>query len=363
MHACIGDFYEMSELLMKRGAEVKPEKGCPPIVQCVSKGSVRLLQLLLDHGADVNQANPKTSETPLLAACSNNRLDMVEFLLDHGADVNAAGDHHVTPLLLACISTNASLVECLMRHGANPLLTMDGGVTALHVLCEAGHMASIQILMKYPSFAQLVNTKSDDGLLPIVEAVQANHRDVVELLLPQTTELATLSVDEAMERFKPKAEKKEEAKPAHTVSAMDDEVIHHKKQEGVKLFNAGKYEEAIAMFNSALELNPEDEVLYSNRSSCYLRLKDYQHAMEDAETCIRLKPKWERGYYRKGMVFFEQKEYIDAATSFYQGCELAPADAKLSGKVGGVCATSCVVPGVRELGKALLRRQEGRDEE
>ena len=79
---------------------------------------------------------------------------------------------------------------------------------------------------------------------------------------------------------------------------------------------------------------PEDEVLYSNRSSCYLRLKDYQHAMEDAETCIRLKPKWERGYYRKGMVFFEQKEYIDAATSFYQGCELAPADAKLSGKVG-----------------------------
>ena len=285
MHACIGDFYEMSELLMKRGAEVKPEKGCPPIVQCVSKGSVRLLQLLLDHGADVN----------------------------------AAGDHHVTPLLLACISTNASLVECLMRHGANPLLTMDGGVTALHVLCEAGHMASIQVLMKYPSFAQLVNTKSDDGLLPIVEAVQANHRDVVELLLPQTTELATLSVDEAMERFKPKAEKKEEAKPAHTVSAMDDEVIHHKKQEGVKLFNAGKYEEAIAMFNSALELNPEDEVLYSNRSSCYLRLKDYQHAMEDAETCIRLKPKWERGYYRKGMVFFEQKEYIDAATSFYQG--------------------------------------------
>ena len=248
--------------------------------------------------------------------------------------MNAAGDHHVTPLLLACISTNASLVECLMRHGANPLLTMDGGVTALHVLCEAGHMASIQVLMKYPSFAQLVNTKSDDGLLPIVEAVQANHRDVVELLLPQTTELATLSVDEAMERFKPKAEKKEEAKPAHTVSAMDDEVIHHKKQEGVKLFNAGKYEEAITMFNSALELNPEDEVLYSNRSSCYLRLKDYQHAMEDAETCIRLKPKWERGYYRKGMVFFEQKEYIDAATSFYQGCELAPADAKLSGKVG-----------------------------
>lgn len=45
---------------------------------------------MLEHGADVNQANPKTNETPLLAACSNNRMDMVEFLLAHGADVNAA---------------------------------------------------------------------------------------------------------------------------------------------------------------------------------------------------------------------------------------------------------------------------------
>ena len=326
----------MSELLIKRGAEVKPAKGCPPIVQCVSKGSLRLLQLLLEHGADVNQANPKTNETPLLAACSNNRMDMVEFLLAHGADVNAAGDHHVTPLLLACISTNASLVECLLKHGADPLLTMDGGVTALHVLCEAGHTASIQCLLQHPAIGPLANKKSDDGLLPIVEAVQAGHRDIVAQLLPLTTELAGATVDEVMERFKPKPVEKKETPAAPALNAMDDEVIHHKKQEGVKLFHAGKYEEAIAMFNSALELNPNDEVLYSNRSSCYLHLKDYKRAMEDAETCIRLKPKWERGYYRKGMVFFEQQEYIDAATSFYQGCEIAPADKKLSGKVGKV---------------------------
>lgn len=74
--------------------------------------------------------------------------------------------------------------------------------------------------------------------------------------------------------------------------------------------------------------------LHSNLSSCYLKMGDLDKAMEEAEECIRLQPKWCRGYYRKGMVFFERKEYVDAATTFYQGCEIEPSDKKLSQMVG-----------------------------
>ena len=73
--------------------------------------------------------------------------------------------------------------------------------------------------------------------------------------------------------------------------------------------------------------------VFSNMSSCYLRLKNYSKAMEYAEICIKLKPKWPKGYYRKGMVFFEQENYVDSATSFYMGCELDPKDKKLSNMV------------------------------
>lgn len=61
--------------------------------------------------------------------------------------------------------------------------------------------------------------------------------------------------------------------------------------------------------------------------------------MKEAEECIKLQPKWSRGYYRKGMVLFEKKEFVDAATTFYQGCELDPTDKKLSQmvSVGGTC--------------------------
>ena len=79
--------------------------------------------------------------------------------------------------------------------------------------------------------------------------------------------------------------------------------------------------------------------LHSNISSCYLKLNDVENAMKEAEECIKLQPKWSRGYYRKGMVLFEKKEFVDAATTFYQGCELDPTDKKLSQmvSVGGTC--------------------------
>ena len=73
--------------------------------------------------------------------------------------------------------------------------------------------------------------------------------------------------------------------------------------------------------------------IFSNLSSCYLRLKNYSKALEYAELCIKVKPEWTKGYYRKGMVFLEQKNYVDAATTFYMGCEKDPKDQKLSNMV------------------------------
>ena len=52
--------------------------------------------------------------------------------------------------------------------------------------------------------------------------------------------------------------------------------------------------------------------------------------MEEADKCIALKPEWAKGFFRKGMVYFQQEKYIDAAETFYRGCELDPTDVRLS---------------------------------
>jgi tetratricopeptide (TPR) repeat protein len=57
----------------------------------------------------------------------------------------------------------------------------------------------------------------------------------------------------------------------------------------------------------AIEVDPEDATLYSNRSLCHLRRSETDDALLDANACIRLQPDWPKGYYRKGAALMSLK--------------------------------------------------------
>ena len=56
----------------------------------------------------------------------------------------------------------------------------------------------------------------------------------------------------------------------------------------------------------------------------------YQEALDDAKKAVELSPKWAKAHYRLGMAYYRQGLYVDAATAFYAGCELAPTNKELS---------------------------------
>jgi tetratricopeptide (TPR) repeat protein len=104
----------------------------------------------------------------------------------------------------------------------------------------------------------------------------------------------------------------------------------------------------------AMKLDPADATLYSNRSLCHLRSGAAPEALLDANDCIKLKPEWTKGHYRKGcahmalkvrkekkiQVFrfvihhfpviiyliyvFVFQEYKEACTAFMAGTKLNP---------------------------------------
>ena len=59
------------------------------------------------------------------------------------------------------------------------------------------------------------------------------------------------------------------------------------KDAGNKAFAAKEYDKAIELFSNAIELDPKNHILYSNRSAAQAGKKNWQAALEDAEqVCI-----------------------------------------------------------------------------
>ena len=53
-------------------------------------------------------------------------------------------------------------------------------------------------------------------------------------------------------------------------------------------------------FSQAIELEPDNHVLYSNRSGAWASKRDFDKALEDANKTTELKPDWAKGWGRKG---------------------------------------------------------------
>jgi uncharacterized protein len=82
------------------------------------KGELRKMQLLLDHGAEINPIDEEFCATPLGFAARWGHRDIVALLLERGADVNKARAPWATPLAWAGKKGHAEIAADLLQAGA-----------------------------------------------------------------------------------------------------------------------------------------------------------------------------------------------------------------------------------------------------
>jgi ankyrin repeat protein len=100
-------------------AETRLESLTPLYMACES-GSAPMVELLLKHGANVDQGDG-LGTTPLMMAAAAGNAAVVKVLLDHGADVNAKEHaHEQTALMFAANLDRADVISVLLAHGADP---------------------------------------------------------------------------------------------------------------------------------------------------------------------------------------------------------------------------------------------------
>ncbi|MCJ1403864.1 Hsp90 cochaperone [Xylographa trunciseda] len=108
------------------------------------------------------------------------------------------------------------------------------------------------------------------------------------------------------------------------------------KAEGNKAFAAKNFDEAIEKFSQAIELEPTNHVLYSNRSGAYASLKDFDKALEDANKTTELKPDWAKGWGRKGSALHGTGDLVGALDAFEEAIKLDPANAQAKSGLAAV---------------------------
>ena len=101
------------------------------------------------------------------------------------------------------------------------------------------------------------------------------------------------------------------------------------KAEGNKALQAKNYAEAVKKYTEAIAFDATQHTYFSNRAAAYMQLKDYERALHDAESCIKLNPTWAKGYSRKGAALHAMKKYDQADAAYHEGLAVAPGDASL----------------------------------
>ena len=128
-----GDLDEVKRLVIDCGANPNGQstvEGGTPLHIAADRGYLRIVEFLLEHGANPNMKN-NYGRTPLHIAAMYGHLEVVEFLLEHGANPNVRNNYGYTPLHFAVDGCFVDVVRVLLEHGADPTIRDNEGRTPL----------------------------------------------------------------------------------------------------------------------------------------------------------------------------------------------------------------------------------------
>lgn len=102
--------------------------------------------------------------------------------------------------------------------------------------------------------------------------------------------------------------------------------IAQKNYDGYMLMTEDKYQDALQLFNEALNEDPEAFFIYQNRALCKLHLKDTLGAIADFKSNIELEPDNAETKYALGNLYKHRNDSVNAIKYFIPAIEIAAED-------------------------------------
>jgi len=148
--ACFGHM-KIVELLLNKGADANAadDEGWTALILAALRGKIEAVKMLIDHGANINAKSIKGVTSLMWASGStlypSGHPDVVQFLLDAGA----ADQNGSTALMWAAMPGNSDIVKMLLVKGADLGKKDMNGNSALALANKRGHTKTVELLRQF----------------------------------------------------------------------------------------------------------------------------------------------------------------------------------------------------------------------
>lgn len=301
--------YRMVEFLISEGADInaKPERGWTALHWVVGMGHKELAELLIAKGAKVKSTDcngntplhwavdnyassrrmfsifgpePAEDSMNLLPGRSEGDLtDLTRLLIASGADVNAKNNGGDSPLIWAAKSADIELVKLLVASGADIKVTGTGAETRGYRWTWTGERTIPTVSLARRAGR---DASAPAGTTPLHFAAMQGDKNVAEFLIAQGADVnAKNQADETPLGFAVGGYRDIKGLPAgYNPETYSERGDYFYKQE--------QYDRAIEDYTSALRVDQKNAALHIRRGRAWAKKGDSGKAVSDWKRAIEL---------------------------------------------------------------------------
>lgn len=179
--AVIGNNTDIVEFLINNKFDLNTKvKGRYPIHLACMKGNLKMVRLLLDNGAKLQ--NCDAENTPLHYAAESDKVETFDFILSKTKDINPKNVLGMTPLLQAAAAHAFNVCKYIIAKGGDIFALDNKNHGILHYAathCDTGLLDTLDML------SVDFNLEDISGKTPLFSAVECGNMDVIKYFVEE----------------------------------------------------------------------------------------------------------------------------------------------------------------------------------